>query len=485
MNILPTLHLAPDSNHPEIVSIVGGGGKSSTMFQLADELVASGKRVVTTTTTNIGPGQVLNAPAVLRVDNDQLSFSDLAKLLEQHHHCLLVSPEKPATRGYKVSGISPQLVDALSARAGGLGIDAVIVEADGSHRLPIKAPAEYEPVVADSTTMLIPVAGIDSIGKPILEEYVHRPERIRQVLNLPSCDSESSEIAWRLSPQMIAKLFLAPDGGAKSLPAGARFQPIVTKVNTPPRLAAARAIAAQALTHQQSMLIASIVRSERDPEANAEIAPLSKDPILERWGATTTVILAAGQSKRMGRPKQLEVVDGERMILRAVRTALRGPAQQVMVVLGAYADRLQETLPPLLANSAGRLSIIENPEWQTGQASSVRAAIKFLLADTPTSAHAVLFMPVDQPFVKPLLLKQLVRAWQRGAQLVAPQIAGKPRGAPALFDRSLWPEMLTLTGDSGAKSILAKYQRGLQTVSATEKELFDINSPADIRTVIA
>lgn len=501
MNLLTAFNLRLTPQRPEVVSVVGGGGKSSTMFQMADEIAVLGHRVITTTTTNIGPGQVINAPSVLRVEDDQLSFDALKKLLDAHQHCLLVSPEKEATRGYKVSGVSPKLVDTLAMRAAELGVSAIVVEADGSHRLPIKAPAPYEPVVADSTTVLVPVAGLDCLGTPITKEYVHRPERVRSVLELdidfqknfapsqhlktwlrPGSAKQYRTFSGKfmggevehLSPEMIAELLLSPTGGAKLRPQDAQFRPMVTKVDTAPRLAAARLIANVATACKTTLFIASIVREA----AQQEISEAAKGPILERWGPTVTVILAAGQSKRMGRPKQLEIVDGEPMIIRAVQTALQGSDQRVVVVVGAYADLVQERLSTLPDLERERLMIVDNPQWMNGQASSVRRAIEFLTADL--SIEAALFMPVDQPFIEPLLLRRFIRKWQLGARLVAPQLDGKPRGAPALFDRSLWSEMQNLSGDTGAKSLLKKYSAELQVVPASAKQLFDIDSPDDI-----
>jgi len=501
MNILTAFNLRLDISQPEVISIVGGGGKSSTMFQLANEISASGKKIITTTTTNIGPAQTQNAPSVLRVEDDQLSMSELAALLTQHNHCLLVSPEKEATRGYKVSGISPQLVDTLARHSEELGVSAIVVEADGSHRLPIKAPAEYEPVVADSTTMLVPVAGLDCIGTLIRNDYVHRPEHVRRLLGLNLShdgrvdNSESITLYQqtpRLSPNMVLRLLTSPDGGAKLLPNNARFMPIVTKVDTPIRLAAARLIASKAVQQGHSLFIASIVNTETVTEqrfianAHRKIEAEQIGPLLERWAPAAIVVLAAGQSKRMGRSKQLEVVDGEAMVIRAVRTALQSPTQHVIVVLGAYAEQIREALSSSFADSLSavadqQLHLVHNGEWLTGQASSVRCAIDFL--KTNSALQAALFMPVDQPFIQPQLLRSLLRKWQKGARLVAPLLYGKPRGAPALFDRTLWSELQQLSGDSGARSVLQKYSVELSTVPATAPQLFDIDSPSDLEKV--
>jgi molybdenum cofactor cytidylyltransferase len=188
------------------------------------------------------------------------------------------------------------------------------------------------------------------------------------------------------------------------------------------------------------------------------------------------VILAAGRSSRMGRPKQLESVDGEPMVVRAVRTALQSDVTQVLVVTGAYADAVTALLNPLREQTGDRLWLVHNPDWQTGQASTIRAAIAALAA----RIGAAIFLPTDQPFVPPVLLQQLIRAWRDGARLVAPLVDDEVRGAPALFDRSLWPEMLTLVGDIGARPLLQKYKLDIVTLPVPAHLLRDIDTPQDL-----
>lgn len=216
----------------------------------------------------------------------------------------------------------------------------------------------------------------------------------------------------------------------------------------------------------------------------------------------------------MGRPKQLEVVDGEPMVVRAVRTALQSAVAQVFVITGAYVEAVTEVLSPLLQAANGRIQLVHNPDWQTGQASSIRTAAQALnhpfqgMAATPnpvstgsdlataqcvstplpiTGAEfiqrqwgAALFLPTDQPFVPPVLLQQLIRTWRTGARLVAPLVDGQVRGAPALFDHTLWPEMLALQGDIGARPLLQKYRGEIVTIPTPAHLLRDIDTPEDL-----
>lgn len=192
--------------------------------------------------------------------------------------------------------------------------------------------------------------------------------------------------------------------------------------------------------------------------------------------AVSVVVLAAGRSSRMGRAKQLEVVAGQPMVVRAVAVALASVAAHVIVVTGAYQEAVTTILQPLLQTAGTRLHLVHNLAWATGQASSVRTAVAAL----PATCRAVLFLPTDQPFVPSVLLDDLIATWQAGALLAAPSVDGQPRGAPAIFDRLLWEELLTLEGDMGARPLLQRHQAELVTLPTDAQWLRDIDAPTDL-----
>ncbi len=190
----------------------------------------------------------------------------------------------------------------------------------------------------------------------------------------------------------------------------------------------------------------------------------------------TAIVLAAGRSSRMGRAKQLEIVDGAPMVVRAAQLALASGATDVMVVTGAYAEAVVTMLQTHLPDAGERLNFVHNAAWSTGQASSVRTAIQAL----PPSCQAALFLPTDQPFVPVTLLDALIAAWRAGALLAAPTVDGQPRGAPAIFDRTLWVELLALEGDTGARPLLQRHRQELVTLPAAAAWLRDIDTPEDL-----
>jgi molybdenum cofactor cytidylyltransferase len=117
-----------------------------------------------------------------------------------------------------------------------------VIEADGSRMLPVKAPAEHEPVVPVEADLLVAVAGIDALEQPIAD-VAHRPERVAAIEGLALSD--------HLTPETLARVLAAPDGGLKNLPAGARAALLLNKVETPAQREAARRVAQAALEMPQ------------------------------------------------------------------------------------------------------------------------------------------------------------------------------------------------------------------------------------------
>jgi len=163
-----------------------------------------------------------------------------------------------------------------------------------------------------------------------------------------------------------------------------------------------------------------------------------------RFGAA---ILAAGASTRMGTPKQLLVLDGKPLLLRAVEAALASAAWPVVVVLGANA----ESIRPILARHP--VLITENPAWAEGMAASIRAGVT-TLQQFSRSLDAAVIALCDQPAFSADVIAQLVMAQRAtGRSIVAARYAGR-NGAPALFLREHFSALTSLTGEEGARALL-------------------------------
>lgn len=178
-----------------------------------------------------------------------------------------------------------------------------------------------------------------------------------------------------------------------------------------------------------------------------------------------TIILAAGGSRRLGRPKQLVAIDGEPLVRRVARACLDARSGPVAVVLGAHAAEVAAALGPL------PLVHVVNAAWGDGLATSIRAGVAWAAS---TSARALQIVLADQPHLTPAHLGALRSAWLAGAAAVGSGYRGVV-GAPALFDRGRWPELERLTGDEGAGRLLA----GAAAV-AWDGGAVDVDTPEDV-----
>ncbi len=154
------------------------------------------------------------------------------------------------------------------------------------------------------------------------------------------------------------------------------------------------------------------------------------------------VILAAGASRRLGRPKQRVEVGGESLLHRAARAALGAGLAPVIIVLGA------EALEPLVADLP--VEIVRNRHWEEGMASSIRAGLEAL----PPTADALLLMVCDQIRLDAPLLRRLIQAFQASPNRPAACAYEDTLGVPAIFPRSAFTELAALRGDRGARLLL-------------------------------
>jgi molybdenum cofactor cytidylyltransferase len=425
----------------EVVSLVGAGGKTTAMFRLAGELTSKGWKVVTTTTTMIWRHQA-SQHTILEPEGAIL-LEKARAALKKHRHVTLVSGLTEVED--KLVGVDPSLVDALAALP---DVDAVIVEADGAKGRSLKAPAAHEPVIPSSTTILLPMAAIDALGQPLDERTVHRPELVARLANL----SESEAI----TPEAVSSVLLHPDGGMKGAPAQARIVPLINTV-TAASLQPARDIA--------GLLLAGVRVSRVLLGSVAE-----EDPLMEAWGRVAAIVLAAGESRRFGSPKQLLPWGETTLLEHVVDSALGSSVHKTIVVLGHRAEKIGRPLHDR------PVELVINEEWEGGLSTSVSAGLHALPADY----EACLFLLADQPNVTPSLMNKLLDSYRSTlAPIVAPTHKGR-RGNPVLFARSLFPELLEMEGDQGGRGVILRHREEAELVEVDEGDFFlDIDTVDD------
>jgi len=169
---------------------------------------------------------------------------------------------------------------------------------------------------------------------------------------------------------------------------------------------------------------------------------------------TGLIILAAGESARLGQPKQNLVFGDKTLLQNAVETGLASVCQAIIVVLGANEEVIMPTVNQYPVN------IVHNADWAEGMASSIRLGIAE--AKKNSGITSVIFMLCDQPFVSTGLLNELAAA---GAEndLVA-CVYNNTAGVPVLFTTKYFGELQLLTGDEGAKQLLLKYGEDVLTI---------------------
>jgi molybdenum cofactor cytidylyltransferase len=184
-----------------------------------------------------------------------------------------------------------------------------------------------------------------------------------------------------------------------------------------------------------------------------------------------TILLAAGGSRRMGSPKQLLPIHGATLVRRIAEVALASRCQGVYLVVGAAADAVRNEVRDL------KLAVVENRDWEEGLAGSIRVGVEAVRAARPEFDAAIL-APSDQPRLHSALLDRLVEVFEDGERdIVACTYAGTV-GAPALFSRHHFDELIALRGDRGAKSVLLAHESKLARVSFPEGAT-DLDTPED------
>jgi len=179
------------------------------------------------------------------------------------------------------------------------------------------------------------------------------------------------------------------------------------------------------------------------------------------------VVLAAGLSRRMGQAKLLMPVGGRAIVRYVVESVLAGGVDLVWVVTGPDVEPIEAALAGLEAQ------IAVNPAPEEGQASSLRAGIAAL----PASVDAVLIALGDQPSLAPSIIPALLAARRTSPKLIVAPRYRDGQGNPVLFKREIFPELLRLTGDQGARPIIQKEPARVEWVD------LDLPMPPDVDTL--
>ncbi|MDX1534762.1 MAG: NTP transferase domain-containing protein, partial [Thermoplasmata archaeon] len=189
----------------------------------------------------------------------------------------------------------------------------------------------------------------------------------------------------------------------------------------------------------------------------------------------SAIILAAGTSSRMGRPKPTLDVGGRLLLERVLNAVQASGAEEIVVVLGSDADRVLQEVP------LDGVNVVINERYSEGMSTSIRAGVRAL----PRGADSSFIVLGDQPLLRPETLEAMGAAWDASkAPILIPTFQGV-RGNPVLLDRSVFSDLDRLTGDRGCRSLFGSYEDEIVEVAVTDPGvLLDIDTQEQLERVL-
>ncbi|NLC89411.1 MAG: putative selenium-dependent hydroxylase accessory protein YqeC [Clostridiaceae bacterium] len=436
---------------PFVISTVGSGGKTSTQeFLYRSDLLPC--QIITTTTAMLAP----DFPVSLTCPtNSGVWFS--AELQKFPH---------------KYKGVSRQAFDQeiRKRRLQGPANCLFLCEADGAKMKPLKAYADYEPVIPESTDLVLILFGLHGVGQPLTEEIVHRSEIFSQWTGLELTETIEFEHLCRTL-----------DSGAflKAIPPTAKVAAVFNQANEMPADTDWASLARRAI--QQPRLDAVFFTSMGKGAQGGidayshrtHFGLIRSETNAARFSA---VVMAAGLSERMGENKLLLPLGAKTVLAQTLNQVAHSGVQEILVVTGYEREKAEAVcleaaldFPPDVS-----LRLVYNPDYECGQGTSVARASSALSAQS----SAAFYVPGDQPFVSPVLMRQMMETHMAGRISQAVYL-GKS-GSPVLFDRQFFPELSGLKGDVGGRQVIKRYPQAVVPVSFDLASSFlDLDDPSD------
>jgi molybdenum cofactor cytidylyltransferase len=414
LNLSTAINIKPS----DVIAFVGAGGKTSAIFTLAQEVDGP---VVITTTTHLGVWQAALADSHYIVDQP----GDLAFLHNIEKGTILLTG--PATKDDRLSGLTEQMMMALGDFCKRRGL-TLLIEADGARQRPLKAPADYEPVIPSFVDKVVVMSGLDGLGKPLSYTYVHRPERFSRI--------SGSSIGKSIEVSDLVKVLSSEQGGLKGIPEGSERVLFLNQADDAILAAKGNRLAQQLIKHYDRIMIGSLHK------------PGQEGVVFSIQAQTAGVILAAGGSERYGKPKQLLDWGGKPFTVNVVQAAIDAGLNPIYVVTGSDPDKVAYALRYFAVR------FVYNDRWEEGQSTSMKAGLNAL----SERCDSVVFLLSDQPQISPLIIRQLVeaRSSHRSA-IIAPMADGR-RGNPVLFGREVFDHLEAVSGDQGGRAVFSQFK---------------------------
>ena len=187
------------------------------------------------------------------------------------------------------------------------------------------------------------------------------------------------------------------------------------------------------------------------------------------------IILAAGSSSRLGKPKQLLIFENESLLEKAIRAVQNADLHQYVVILGGNADEIQSKI------DLSSLKVLINHEWSSGMASSMQLGLRYLIENY--NLEAVVLLLCDQPHTNAGILNSIIKRYKEAGKGIIASKYKETFGVPALFDKAYFGEMLSMKSSEGAKKIIFSHLEDTGSVDFPLGEI-DIDTPEDYEKLI-
>ena len=429
------------------VAFVGAGGKTTAMFQLAGELSSP---VIVTATSHLGIWQTKLADKHIATDAALLDEVEL-----NFQGVLLITGTQDDDR---TKPINQDLLIKLFEHCKGRSTP-LLIEADGSRQKPLKAWADHEPPIPNFVELIVQVVGLTGMGKPLTDKHIHRAEIFSKLSGLGMGETVTS--------QALVQILSHPEGGLKNIPTSARRVVLLNQADDTEKQSMARTMVTPLLNNYHSVVIASLAKKQ----IHAVHEPIAG------------IVLAAGESSRFGRIKQLLNWKGQPFVRVVAKTALEAGLSPVIVMTGANAEKVEAVISDL------NVIIVRNKEWKSGQGSSIREGITSLPKIhggvwEGIGVGGAVFLLADQPQVGTSIIHALKEKHAAGLYpIVAPMILDR-RGNPVLFDQVTIDDLTNIEGDTGGRAIFHKHKVEYLPWH-DDSLLLDVDTPEDYQRLIS
>ncbi|MEN6480732.1 MAG: selenium cofactor biosynthesis protein YqeC [Anaerolineaceae bacterium] len=426
------------------ISFVGSGGKTTSLFQLARQFESP---VIITTTTHLGGWQLQISDRHYVIARPE----DLEKI--KYDSVILLTG--PTGSDQRTLNLSSEILEAIKRISENYNIP-LLIEADGSKQLPIKAPSEKEPPIPLWTSAVCVVVGMSRLNYPLSSEYVHRAEFFKNITGL--------EYQQTITEEVITRYLKSSVGGLKNIPRSSRKYVLLNQIDDKPLYHAAQRIAEELIKDYDGILLGATGKYNDEPDKS----------IFSTVEKTAGIILAAGSSRRFEeKPKQLLPWQGQNFLQTIIKKALGAGLDPVIVITGASHEIVEQAISNL------DVAIHHNESWEQGQSTSIKKALEKL----PENIGRCIFLLADQPQIPiPLIQKLITHHNATHDKIVYPEVNGN-RANPVLFDRDTFAELNQLKGDQGGRFIFDQFQCG--TVDWEDPRiLLDVDTEVDYLKLI-